>query len=81
MYQASDVLVKHRECLEQHIYSSVRSLFDLEETVTLYDLTNTYVEGEVAGTEQAKRGRSKEKRSDCPLVMLGTVSSQTVFAY
>ncbi|BBP00748.1 IS1634 family transposase [Sulfuriferula nivalis] len=73
MYQASDVLIKHRECLEQHIYAAVNSLFCLDETVTLYDLTNTYFEGDAADNEQAKRGRSKEKRSDCPLVTLGAV--------
>jgi transposase len=41
--------------------------------VTLFDLTNTYFEGEMAGNSKAKRGHSKEKRSDCPLVTLGLV--------
>ncbi|MDY0282549.1 MAG: transposase, partial [Salinivirgaceae bacterium] len=42
-------------------------------TVTLYDLTNTYFEGEMAGNAKAAHGHSKEKRSDCPLVTLGLV--------
>ena len=46
-------------------------LFDLQPTVTLYDLTNTYFEGEAGAQPQAKRGHSKEKRSDCPLLTLG----------
>ena len=37
------------------------------------DLTHTYFEGVAAGIDQAKRGRSKEKRNDCPLVTLGLV--------
>ena len=37
---------------------------------TLYDLTNTYFEGIAAGVGKAKRGHSKESRSDCPLVTL-----------
>ena len=41
--------------------------------MTLYDLTNTYFEGEMAGNAKARHGRSKEKRSDCPLVTLGLV--------
>ena len=36
----------------------------------LYDLTNTYFEGRALGNELAKHGKSKEKRSDCPLVTL-----------
>lgn len=73
LYRASDVLVKHRTKLEDHIFATVSTLFSLEETVTLYDLTNTYFEGAAAGNPEAKRGRSKEKRSDCPLVTLGLV--------
>ncbi len=42
-------------------------------TITLYDLTNTYFEGEVPHNTKAQRGRSKEKRTDCPLVTLGLV--------
>ena len=37
------------------------------------DLTNTYFEGVAAGVPKAARGRSKEKRSDCPLVTLAMV--------
>lgn len=73
LYRASDILMQHRAVLEEHLFSSIRTLFTLEDTVTLYDLTNTYFEGEVAANPKAKRARSKEKRSDCPLVTLGLV--------
>ena len=46
------------------------ALSGFQETITLYDLTNTYFEGVASGIGKAKRGRSKEKRSDCPLVNL-----------
>jgi len=39
----------------------------------MYDLTNTYFEGEVPHNTKARHGRSKEKRTDCPLVTLGLV--------
>lgn len=48
-------------------------LFSLEETIILYDLTNTYLEGQAASNPKAKFGRSKEKRSDCRLLTLGLV--------
>jgi hypothetical protein len=43
-------------------------MFGLGQTITLYELTNTYFEGMAAGVSKAKRGHSKEFRSDCPLV-------------
>ena len=41
--------------------------------ITLYALTNTYFEGNGKGNANAAFGRSKEKRSDCPLVTLALV--------
>lgn len=73
LYRASDALMKHRDAIESHLFGSIKSLFNLEETVTLYDLTNTYFEGECEDNPDAKFGRSKERRTDCPLVTLGLV--------
>ncbi len=73
LYRASDRLIHHRREIEAKLFDRVRDLFGLDTTVTLYDLTNTYFEGTAAGNPQAARGRSKEKRSDCPLVTLGLV--------
>ena len=70
LYRASDALYKHREALQDHLFSQAQSIFGFGETVTLYDLTNTYFEGVAAGVLKAKRGHSKESRSDCPLVTL-----------
>lgn len=73
LYRCADVLVKHQDAIESHLFRRVESLFGLESTVTLFDLTNTYFEGEMAINPKAKRGHSKEKRSDCPLLTLGLV--------
>lgn len=73
LYRASDVLMKHREVIETRLFRTAQTRFDLQETVTLYDLSNTYFEGEAKRNPKARRGRSKEKRSDCPLVTLGLV--------
>ena len=73
LYRASDALYKHREALQDHLFDRAKSIFGLGETVTLYDLTNTYFEGIAAGVAKAKRGHSKECRSDCPLVTLAMV--------
>jgi transposase len=73
LYRAADTLVKHQAAIQAGLFERVRDLFGLEATVTLYDLTNTYFEGLAAGNPKAKRGHSKEKRTDCPLVTLGLI--------
>jgi hypothetical protein len=79
LYRASDVLMAHRETIERSLFSRIETLFSLEASVTLYDLTNTYFEGAAAGNPKAARGRSKEKRSDCPLLTLGRVCDGSGF--
>lgn len=73
LYRSADQLLKHREAIESHLYGEAKSLFKIQETIALYDLTNTYFEGLAEQNPKAKRGRSKEKRSDCPLVTMGLV--------
>jgi transposase len=70
LYRASDALYKHREALQDHLFGQAQSTFGFGQTITLYDLTNTYFEGVAAGVSKARRGHSKEQRSDCPLVTL-----------
>jgi len=71
LYRASDRLLKHKEVIEDQIFENVQELFGFTPTVTLYDLTNTFFEGNANANPKAKRGRSKEKRFDCPLITLG----------
>lgn len=73
LYRASDILIRRREDIEKALSARISDLFSLRDTVTLYDLTNTYFEGKLSGNGKAKRGHSKEKRSDCPLITLGLV--------
>jgi transposase len=73
LYKISDILLKHKNVIEDKLYNEEKSLFALKEIVTLYDLTNTYFEGESRANENAAFGRSKEKRTDCPLVTLALV--------
>ncbi|MCW8178002.1 hypothetical protein D8B25_22385, partial [Verminephrobacter aporrectodeae subsp. tuberculatae] len=48
LYRASDALYKHREALQEHLFGRARAMFGLGQTITLYDLTNTYFEGGAA---------------------------------
>ncbi|MFH0785254.1 MAG: hypothetical protein V2B20_25330 [Pseudomonadota bacterium] len=64
---------------EPILRSPENSLFNLQETITLYDLTNTYFEGQSTANAYTALGHSKEKRSDCPLVTLGLVLDSSGF--
>jgi len=65
--------------IEEHLRQSEGRLFALKETIILYDLTNTFFEGSGAYNPKARYGKSKEKRSDCPLVTLGLVLDMNGF--
>lgn len=73
LYQVSDMLFENKKTIEAHLRQRENDLFSLDETIILYDLTNTYLEGIAASNPKAKFGRSKEKRSDCRLLTLGLV--------
>ena len=73
LYRVSDALYRHRDELQNCLFDNAQSLLGFAQTVTLYDLTNTYFEGVASANPKAARGRSKEKRSDCPLVTLAMV--------
>ena len=79
LYRVSDQLLAHRAALEAHLYRQERDLFSLAETITLYDLPNTFFEGTASCNPKAKHGHSKEKRSDCPLVTLALVLDASGF--
>jgi len=74
VYRASDLLLKNKDALEEHLRGTEGRLFSLQEKIILYDLTNTFFEGSGKFNPKARYGgNSKEKRNDCPLVTLGLV--------
>jgi len=79
LYRVADLLLKHKRAIEEHLHRSERDLFSLQERIILYDLSNTYFEGSASGNPKAKRGRSKDKRKDRPLITLGLVIDELGF--
>jgi transposase len=79
LYRLSDELVKHRDEIEKHLSQNERDIFHLGEKIILYDLTNTYLTGRAKESSKARYGRSKEKRSDCPLITLALVLDEDGF--
>ena len=79
VYEIADRLLAHKDKLEAALRNQEALLFPSQTTLFLYDLTNTYFEGKGKNNELAKRGKSKEKRADCPLVTLALVVDQRGF--
>jgi len=73
LYQSALHLYEVKDALEKHLSNRTNNLFDLKDTIVLYDLTNTYFEGAKRNSRLAQFGRSKEKRSDAKLVVLALV--------
>jgi hypothetical protein len=53
------MLLKKQTAIESHLFDRERDLFALQETITLYDLTNTYFEGQSKSNSLAGLGHSK----------------------
>lgn len=79
VYAAAPELYAMKEELERHLCHRTDSLFNLTNRVMLFDLTNFYFEGSKQHSRKAKFGRSKEKRSDCRLLVLALVINQEGF--
>jgi hypothetical protein len=80
-YRVSDQLLTRRDALELHLREREHELFNLNRTIVLYDLTNSYFEGQAKNNSKARRSvNSKENRSDCPLLSVGLVLDGDGFA-
>lgn len=79
-YRAADKLYAYKKELESHLNKREKTLFSLNEKLCFFDLTNTFLEGEANGNSKAKRGHSKEKRSDCKLLTLALIVDEDGFA-
>lgn len=72
-YRISDKLQSCQSSIEQHIRTRQSSLFALDRSVLLYDLTNTHFEGLCKRNPKARHGKNKQKRNDCRQVVVGMV--------
>jgi len=79
LYRNLDRVHPNREKIETALAERERTLFNLDETLYLYDLTSTYFEGQAEANPQAKRGYSRDKRPDCKQVLVGLVLDRDGF--
>lgn len=79
LYGISKDLYAIKDQLESYLSHKTNELFDLDDKIILYDLTNTYFEGRMQHSKIAKFARSKEKRNDAKLIVLAVVINREGF--
>lgn len=73
LYRALDQLLPYKEAIERHLQKRMGELFSIEYDLLLYDVTSTYFEGLAEKNDLARRGHSRDHRSDCKQVCIGLV--------
>ena len=76
LYACHDLLLRHKDALFAHLMARWRDLFNANFDVLLYDLTSTYFEinaSDVAEGDKRRHGYSRDKRPDCPQVVIALV--------
>jgi hypothetical protein len=76
LYACHDFLLLHKDALFAHLMARWRDLFNANFDVLLYDLTSTYFEinaSDVAEGDKRRHGYSRDKRPDCPQVVIALV--------
>ncbi|MDD2707269.1 MAG: IS1634 family transposase [Verrucomicrobiae bacterium] len=73
LYRCLDRMVGHKKTLEKHLKEKWGKLFHAQFEVLLYDLTSTYFEGLMEEVPQAKRGYSRDHRSDCKQLVIALI--------
>ena len=70
VYKVAPSLYELKDKLESHLCRKTDNLFNITNRIAIFDLTNFYFEGRKDNSSKAQFGRSKEKRSDCKLLVL-----------
>jgi len=76
LYACHDRLLAHKDALFSHLVGRWRDLFNASCDVLLYDLTSTYFEIDAAALAEGdmrRHGYSRDRRSDCPQVVIALV--------
>lgn len=82
LYSIADKLYTHKESIDQFLYNRIVNLFEIKDSLVIYDLSNTHFEGRKASSKMAKYGRNKQKRNDCKqVVFTGVINEQGFIRY
>ncbi len=82
LYSVSDKLYAHKKEIDKALYNRISNMFNMDDKLVIFDISNTYFETRKSGSKIAKYGKSKEKRNDCPVVVFtGVINSEGVIRH
>src|SRR5271169_4728889 len=79
LYRTLDQLLKAQNAIERDLEKQLGTLFQLDYELLLYDLTSTYFEGLAEENDLARRGYSRDHRSDCKQIVLALIVTREGF--
>jgi hypothetical protein len=79
LYRTLDLLRQSQEEIEDDLKERLGTLFQLDYDLLLYDLTSSYFEGLAEENDLARRGYSRDHRSDCQQIILALVVTREGF--
>jgi DDE family transposase len=79
LYRTLTRLLQGQVPIENDLKAQLGTLFQLDYNLLLYDITSTYFEGLVEDNDLAKRGYSRDHRSDCKQVVIALIVTREGF--
>lgn len=79
LYRTLDQLRAAKEAIENDLEKRYGELFGIDYDLLLYDLTSSYFEGLAEENDLARRGYSRDHRSDCQQVVIALVVTRDGF--
>lgn len=82
LYKITDRLYEHKDRIDKFLYNRIVNLFNIDDSLVIYDLSNTYFEGRKVNSKIAGYGRNKERRNDCKqVVFTGVINPEGFIRY
>ncbi len=76
LYKISDKLYQNKTDIDKYLYNKILDIFTIDDSIVIYDLSNTHFEGRKENSKIAKYGKNKQKRNDCKqVVFTGVINS------
>ena len=79
LYRTLDRLLTAQTAIENDLKQRFEGLFQLDYDLLLYDLTSSYFEGLAEENDLARRGYSRDHRSDCQQIVLALIVTRDGF--
>jgi hypothetical protein len=76
LYSISDKLYENKTKIDKYLYNKILNVFNIDDSIVIYDLSNTHFEGRKENSKIARFGKNKQKRNDCKqVVFTGVINS------